>query len=392
MKPLDRITIIIGNPISEEVRTERQILTDSPAATKKIFQMAECLKKVGGNPMVLSLGRGKCTNKFSFFPSELQRHRGIPIVYSMFIGLKPISYFLTILGLVHILFRYSRTKERVIIFYNRLPAYSCFLIVAKILRYKLFLDLEDGQVSSHLKYKRVTSQIYTYIFDRFCSDGVILASEKLRSFARQKNSLVYYGVINSSSYVNTWGGSVIRCLFSGSLSVQTGSDTLCRAIEIIGQSYPNYHDMIEFNITGYGESLDKFIEVAKNQNFLRVFVHGRLGLPQYKSLLENSHVGLSLKLVDGPLDKSTFPSKVIEYVENGLLLVSTDISDVKHLFGDSAVIIPNNDPNILVKQLINICDDHERSKFLSMNAFAKIQDICSKEFNGEKLKDFLYGD
>jgi glycosyltransferase involved in cell wall biosynthesis len=101
-------------------------------------------------------------------------------------------------------------------------------------------------------------------------------------------------------------------------------------------------------------------------------------------------VGLSLKPIGGIQANTTFPSKVLEYSESGLLIVSTDISDVKKLFGQLAIILYSNEVAYLVKELKKIVSDRKTYREMALKGKEMLLRTCSEEIVSDELLNFLF--
>ena len=87
--------IYVCNAFEDETRLERGITTDSPAASKKIFQISQSLKKTGCNVTVISLGRGRSEKKKFFYGLKLKRNDDFFIIYLPFSNIPFFSELLT---------------------------------------------------------------------------------------------------------------------------------------------------------------------------------------------------------------------------------------------------------------------------------------------------------
>jgi hypothetical protein len=72
-------------------------------------------------------------------------------------------------------------------------------------------------------------------------------------------------------------------------------------------------------------------------------------------MLAEADVGLSLKMPGSNLVATTFPSKVVELASHGLLVLTTDVSDVGVLFNDdTAVVLRDATPGELASKIAGI--------------------------------------
>jgi glycosyltransferase involved in cell wall biosynthesis len=178
---------------------------------------------------------------------------------------------------------------------------------------------------------------------------------------------------------------------SGTLSNETGANLLIDTIRMMASSKTPGLKNIRFEITGKGESLDEFVKLARATVVPEIVVHGRLTDLDYAEVLNRADVGLSLKLNDGPYANTTFPSKVIEYAASGLLIVTTDISDVRTIFGGGALYLNQDNPLELIRHLEFIAANPNEVFMISEAGQRAVQEICSPKLVGNKLQKFIFG-
>lgn len=384
------IAIVVCNALDDLTRSERQISTDSPAASRKVFQMCKALAQSGVRPYVLSLGRGRADSSKFTFAGKACRVHGVSTVYAAFTHRKIWSELLSMIGLLGVLYRLNRNGDRAIIFYNRLPHYLFLLYTAALLGYRCLLDLEDGEMLKTNLIKKLFTRFVIYNFDHFCKDGALLACSALQKFTRIKPIYCYYGIVFERTFINAWPSSSVIFLMSGTLTEETGSHILIDAVRRIRISRPNWAEFVSFEVTGKGESLSEFEQLARESGFPKVRVHGRLNEVEYHKILGRCNVGLALKLVGGELADTTFPSKIMEFAGAGLLVLTTDISDVRKVLGDGARYVSRNDPELLIDHIADIAMDHSRAKQCAIQGYKAVRERNSPQRAGSGLKKFLF--
>ena len=121
-------------------------------------------------------------------------------------------------------------------------------------------------------------------------------------------------------------------------------------------------------------------------------MHGRTTDARYLEILRGCEIGLALKPVGGALADTTFPSKVIEFAGSGLLVLSTDISDVRLLLGDGARYIERNDPELLIERMAAIATDRQAAARCARQGRQTAEYHCAPLRAGENLRKFLFGE
>lgn len=387
-KPL---VLIVSNALDDETRKKRGITTDSPAASRKVFQLSRALSRSNLQPVVLSLGRGRANRTIDYHPFEKKRYDGVTIIYAPFSNIPLFSEFLSLLSFIYTMMSLSRRKQKAVIYYNRQTAYIPTLITSWITQYKNFLDLEDGEILEGKKrIKFSPKKLIIELYDTICNHGSLLACKALEKVTRVRPTLCFYGTINDKVVIEKKQFDKLHILMAGTLEKDTGAELLISAIEKLKSRNNEWAKNITFEITGKGESLEKLKKVSVEAEWPRVIVHGRLTNKEYKKVLDRCQVGLSLKLVRGPLADTTFPSKVVEFTSNGLFVVSTDISDVRHLMGEGAFYLTQNSPDQLIEILHNVHQNKDQLFEKTKMGWQAIEKHCSEEAVGNKISKFLF--
>ena len=384
--------VFICNALDDVTRLERGIVTDSPAASRKIFLLCRAMKKVGVRPLVLSSGRGRQDGSGRYFDAKVKRVNGLIVVYLPFFHIKIFSELLTLFSSVPILLYLHRKKAiNTIVFYNRMIAYLPQLFFAKMLGINTVLDLEDGEIELvTYSLSSIKSHVLRFLYDAFCSGGALLACQALEKSTKLRPTQCCYGVSDIANRTVSWDSSNINVLFGGTVSYDTGAAVLIDAINLLREESSDWSSKISFYITGKGDCLERFKLLEADTRKPKVIVYGRTTDDEYREILSNTHVGLALKPNYGELANTTFPSKVIEFASLGILVVSTDISDVRKVLANGAIYLDIDDPKLLIEKLRWIVENPNASKALSISGMRAFYEICSPERVGARLVNFLF--
>jgi glycosyltransferase involved in cell wall biosynthesis len=392
---LEKLVIYVTNAIEDNVRISREIDTDSPACSRKVFLTCKNLNKSGVKVIVISLGRGRTKNKFSFYSSKITRRDNFIIIYAPFCHLPIISHLVSLfwpfLFFLTNKFRFNKYKT-VFFFWNRTFAFVPILLISIFHSYKTILDLEDGDIFKQGKLlSRIKSYILIFIYDTICH-GVVVTNTSLMNNTLIKSKFCFYGIQpffdNSTCIKNT---THLDILFSGTIIKETGAEILYNAIKKIRNSGYEWSENLLIHVTGKGDSINLFYELQSKNKHPLVKVYGRLDDENYKKVLDSCNVGLALKLPEGPLASTTFPSKVLEYVNSNLLILTTDISDVKLLLKDEAIYTNGEEGNLISK--LEYISKHKKNIFYKTEkAKYNLNSYCTGINEIEKLKTFIFTD
>lgn len=370
----------------------RGITTDSPAATRKIVLMMKALRAGGVRPTVVSLGRGRHDASGRDFSAFAERVDGIPIAYGRFVQRPVLSQFYSIIAPFAILWsrrRHARTTTLVI--YNRMFGHIPALWFARLLGFRTMLDLEDGEISADggLSWR---SRVLIVATDSAITQGALLACKALANNTRVRPASPYYGIVDADGQSRDFAEPIIHALIGGTVAQSTGAGLLISAIEALRHEASHISKQLHLHVSGSGDQIEAFRRLANDPRGPRITVHGRLTERDYNALLDQCSIGLALKPNQGALADTTFPSKVTEFAGAGLLVLTTDISDVRAVLGDEgAVYLTNDDPMLLYKLLLEILQDRTRSAQIAREGQERARQRCARSAAASFLAGFITG-
>ena len=387
-----RRLFFICNALDDETRTERQITTDSPAASRKIFLLAAAMRQAGVHVAVVSMGRGRQNGSKRFFGGKVVRVGRIPVIYLPFFHFPVLSELLSLMAFLPVLWRLRRYNGRkTALFYNRLAAYLPALVFSRTAGFNTVLDLEDG--ATNLERRSLSAykaRVLRRIFDACCSGGALLACDALAAATILRPVKSCYGTTEHIAERTDWLSLAETFLFGGTVSADTGGVLLVEAIRQLRRERPVWAERLRFEITGKGDYLETFKELAQERAEPIVVVHGRTSDAEYKQILARTIVGLALKPNAGQLAETTFPSKVIEFASHDILVLTTDISDVRKMLGDGALYVEKDDVDALIEKLRLVMENKIQARQISLRGMQAVAAACSPEHVGSSLRDFLF--
>uniref|UniRef100_UPI003AB757CC hypothetical protein n=1 Tax=Faecalibacillus intestinalis TaxID=1982626 RepID=UPI003AB757CC len=145
----------------------------------------------------------------------------------------------------------------------------------------------------------------------------------------------------------------------------------------------NFH----IHILGFGSEeekkiLVKQIEEVNSKNGAVVTMDGLLSGEEYTKFLQSCDAGFSTQNPDANFNDTSFPSKVLSYLSNGLRVVSVRIKALEESkVGNLLYFYDGNDPKSIAETIksINFDKDYDSREFISQ---------LDKEFT-ESLKKIL---
>jgi glycosyltransferase involved in cell wall biosynthesis len=377
-----RTLLFVCNAFDDATRLERAVVTDSPAASRKVVMLSKALREQGVNALILSYGRGRHDDSGRYFRSKIRRVQGVPIIYLPFVHRPILSELLSLFSAIPVIWRLRRVKGRkTILFYNRLALYLPALAIARLLRFETALDLEDGELVRHT---------LSRVFDLLCSGGALLACRALEGATTLRPVELCYGVADLIPLEPNWLVRPLTVLLGGTVSRDTGADRLADAIRALRDGNHPWASALQFEITGKGDCIPQFEQLAKSEKIPRVVVHGRTTDEGYSGILGRTHVGLALKPNAGSLADTTFPSKVIELASNGTLVVTTDISDVRSVLGDGAVYLTDDGTASLIDRLRWIVENPAQAGAVASRGAQAVMGLCAPRAVSRRLTSLLF--
>lgn len=340
------------------------------------------------------MGRGQ-VGRFGFFRSHQDSVEGIPAHIGPMLHVPGLSHVLSMLWLAWTAWRLSRRSgQQVHLFYNQLTFYLPALLVLRAMQKPTAVDIEDGPITTialadSLAQARFGSNVAPARFARFISHGAILANSKLGDGTPLRPVMTYFGAIQGGAHRSISDDPVVKIVMSGTLESATGADMLIEALTIVDKV--DLGRNIVVTVTGAGSGEARLRDAAQIFHQVRLDVLGRVDRDRYDMIMGKTDIGLSLKLLNLSYSDTTFPSKTLEYAENGLLLISTDISDVRAVFGNTAWYLTANDPRQLADLLLKAAADPAAARAHGLRGQQLVNDQFSFEKAGTGLRDFFFG-
>ena len=114
-----------------------------------------------------------------------------------------------------------------------------------------------------------------------------------------------------------------------------------------------------------------------------------LGRKAYLDVLNSSHIGLSLRLAGYEMGETTFPSKVVEYAQHGLLVLTTRASDLPTLFGQEALYLEEESARALASLLASLPRLRESLRNTAIRGRKRVLNACAPEVVGHGIRRLL---
>lgn len=246
-------------------------------------------------------------------------------------GWKPLKSLRTlwhlIVPFVYMLLKIKR--DDTVLVYHSLGYFNTILWAKRIKKFKMILEVEELYLDvSDVRYAAQRSVEQKMIE---AADAYIFPTELLdaKLNTQSKPSAIIYGTYKvESQRVSKFDDGKIHAVYAGTFDPNKGG-----AVAAVGAAEylpDNYH----VHICGFGtpedtDSIRRQIEDIASRSKATISFDGlKLG-KDYIHFIQRCHIGLSTQNPAGIFNDTSFPSKILSYMSNGLSVVSIDIPVVR---------------------------------------------------------------
>lgn len=221
----------------------------------------------------------------------------------------------------------NTNKDSIVMVYHSLGYMSIVKRLKKLKGFKLIIEAEEiyGDVIGDEK----TSQ-KEYNFFKI-ADGFIfpteLLSEKVNT--EKKPEVIIYGTYHIEKELpKLFSDGKIHCVYAGTLDPRKGGAIASAESALFLNE--NYH----IHILGFGNEKEKAetlntIDSISKKSKAKITYDGLLSGEEYIKFIQSCDIGLSTQNPNGKYNDTSFPSKILSYMANGLRVVSVRIPVVE---------------------------------------------------------------
>lgn len=329
----------------------------SPACQQKSAYLAKKMDALGREYCVISLAEADTKNGFyKTRKFELTEH-GKYVLWGGF-G-KPNK----VARRLHYYFRRGQLRRFLsklnesdtVIAYHSLITSDIFYKYKKKYKFKFFLELEEiyqdvvdcGKLKASWERKVIS-----------ISDGYILATESLsKAVATDKPYIVVNGTYHAEPKRDVcFDDERIHCVYAGTFDPTKGGAAAAAAAAFLPE---NYH----VHILGFGsekqvEDLKEQIRKVQKTAKCLITYDGLKSGEEYIQFLQKCHIGLCTQISDAKYTETSFPSKILVYLANGLRVLSVRIPAVEQsAVGDILYYYDKQEPEEIAKAIMGISID-----------------------------------
>lgn len=320
---MDKIFYLGYYDIPENKKENRNFIL---AASNKITYICSAIKKTGKSVEIVSASGTKNKNKCVGKYQKIDKDINLKLFFSLGRGTKlknMLDRYVIQLQLFFYLVKNIR-RNQIVLVYHSLGYSRTIKFLKKMLGFKLILEVEEiyADVSGNDKFRKMEQEIIDI------ADAYIFPTELLDEKLNKSNkpSVVIYGTYQveedrKREFVDTSSQSKIHLLYAGTFDSRKGG--AAAAITSASALPSDYY----IHILGFGSEEDtrkiqEQIKSISEKSEAVITYDGLRSGEEYIRFVQSCQVGFSTQIPDGAFNETSFPSKVLSYLANGLRVVS----------------------------------------------------------------------
>ena len=221
----------------------------------------------------------------------------------------------------------NTNKDSIVMVYHSLGYMSLVKRLKKLKGFKLIIEAEEiyGDVIGDEKTSQKEYEFFK-IADAFIFPTELL-SEKVNTV--KKPEVIIYGTYHIEKEMpKLFSDGKIHCAYAGTLDPRKGGAIASAESALFLNE--NYH----IHILGFGNEKEKAemlntIDSISKKSKAKITYDGLLSGEEYIKFIQSCDIGLSTQNPNGKYNDTSFPSKILSYMANGLRVVSVRIPVVE---------------------------------------------------------------
>lgn len=210
--------------------------------------------------------------------------------------------------------------------------------------------------------KKIKNSVLTYYNEQL--DGYIFFSAEMRNVVKYKgkSNIVLEGIAPETFQAPVAGKKNVL-MYAGGLAADNNVAFLlecCREIPSVDEVW----------ICGDGSERGKILELAQKDPRIKYF--GRMENAEVLKLESRAKILVNFRSPDVELTKYSFPSKILEYIASGSMVLSTPLRGIPQEYFDYIETVDISDKNVVVttiSELLAIPDEEYISKVSAAQSF-----------------------
>lgn len=251
-----------------------------------------------------------------------------------------------------------------ILVYHSLSLINIIKKIKKKTHCKLILEVEEiyGDVLQKQSVIKREEEFFKL------ADAYIFPTELLNEKINLKNkpNIIIHGTYNVEKQIEEkFDDGRIHCVYAGTFDPRKGGVAAAAAAQFLTDKY-------HVHIIGFGSESDtklliNTIEEISKTTKCKITYDGLLKGEEYIKFIQKCHIGLSTQNPNATFNDTSFPSKVLSYMANGLRVVSIRIKALElSAVNDLIYYYDENNAEKIAEAIVtvNIDDDYDSRKFI----------------------------
>jgi len=325
------------------------------SATDKMNYICNVLCENGCNVLIISPSRTMCKKFYSGKLIRIAHGISLKLFLTIPWGNKLQKAFSLFLGDI-MLFCYliiNIKKNENIIVYHSLALRNVVLYAKKIKGFMVLLEVEELyhnviNCSNRIKKReiKVIENADKYIF------STELLNKKINSCNKQ------VAIVNGSYQIEedrkaTFGDNKIHLVYAGTFDPRKGATLAVATTEYLTEDY-------HVHIIGFGSKMDtkilqeKIKEISIKSDAIVTF-DGLMEGEEYTKFIQKCDIGLSTQIIEASYNGTSFPSKILSYLRNGLRVLSVRINAIElSAIGSTIYYYEKQTPKVIAEAVLAI--------------------------------------
>ena len=261
----------------------------------------------------------------------------------------------------------NTNKDSIVMVYHSLGYMSLVKRLKKLKGFKLIIEAEEiyGDVIGDEKTSQKEYEFFK-IADAFIFPTELL-SEKVNT--EKKPEVIIYGTYHIEKEMpKLFSDGKIHCAYAGTLDPRKGGAIASAESALFLNE--NYH----IHILGFGNEKEKAemlntIDSISKKSKAKITYDGLLSGEEYIKFIQSCDIGLSTQNPNGKYNDTSFPSKILSYMANGLRVVSVRIPVVEESgIGKCVYYYDEQTPENIAKAIksIDFSEEYDSRKAIGM--------------------------
>ena len=261
----------------------------------------------------------------------------------------------------------NTNKDSIVMVYHSLGYMSLVKRLKKLKGFKLIIEAEEiyGDVIGDEKTSQKEYEFFK-IADAFIFPTEFL-SEKVNT--EKKPEVIIYGTYHIEKELpKLFSDGKIHCVYAGTLDPRKGGAIASAESALFLNE--NYH----IHILGFGNEKEKAemlntIDSISKKSKAKITYDGLLSGEEYIKFIQSCDIGLSTQNPNGKYNDTSFPSKILSYMANGLRVVSVRIPVVEESgIGKCVYYYDEQTPENIAKAIksIDFSEEYDSRKAIGM--------------------------